>query len=101
MRLSPGSGGPWAEEAPSPSYKQAMALLHSAAPNRHVLEPNWLLPGTGAAWAWCLPPVLAGRAGVFYPAVDVAEHHEHRSLKGNSSRQGSDKDQVFKNMFMA
>lgn len=52
-RVSPawrrGPGGPWAKGAPSPSNNQATALLHSAAPNPHALEPNWPLPGTGAA----------------------------------------------------
>lgn len=44
---------------------KSMALLHSAAPNPHALVPNWPLPGPGAAWAWCLPLVLAGGVGVF------------------------------------
>lgn len=55
-----GKGGSFSIQQKNPT-----ALLHSAAPNSHILEPNRCLSGTGAAWARCLPLTLAGRVGVF------------------------------------
>lgn len=102
--LSPGSAQPgegpdesWAKGAPSPSNKQGTAFPHSAAP--YPCETKLFPTGTGPVRARCLRQGRGALSVCF--AADVAEHREHHSLEGNSSRQGSDKDQAFKNMFMA